>query len=92
MEKVADEEPVKTHVTVTMQGEGKSDVAMRIRRNVPLQKAAHAYCDKLGLKYEAMRFTCDGRKIKDLQTAEDLGLEDGDVLDAWSDQSGGGFT
>lgn len=87
---IDDEKEVKSHVTITIQGEGQSDVSMRIRRNVHLKKAAHAYCDKLGLNYESLRFTFDGTKINDLQTAEDLGLEDGAVIDAWSDQSGGG--
>ncbi|KAE9446393.1 hypothetical protein C3L33_21714, partial [Rhododendron williamsianum] len=80
----------KTHVTVKVQREKEFDIYVRVRLEAPLRLLKHAYCDRVGLDCDEVRFTYDGTKIRDLQTAGDLKMEDGDVIDAWSDQTGGG--
>ncbi|KAL7176611.1 hypothetical protein ACSBR2_030033 [Camellia fascicularis] len=61
-----------------------------IKRDLPLRGLKLAYCVRLGLEIDAVRFTYDGVKIGDNETADELKMEDGHVIDAWSDQSGGG--
>ena len=79
-----------SHVTLKVQREKEYDMIFRIRRNVPIRKLMLAYCDRLGLDYETIRFTIDGCKVGKDQTADDLKLENDDTIDAFTDQSGGG--
>ncbi|KAG5524871.1 hypothetical protein RHGRI_031517 [Rhododendron griersonianum] len=64
------------------------DIYLRVRLEVPLRKLKLAYCDRVGLDCDEIRFTFDGTRIGDQQTAGDMEMEDGDVIDAWSDQWG----
>ncbi|KAE9446394.1 hypothetical protein C3L33_21713, partial [Rhododendron williamsianum] len=59
------------------------DIYLRVRLEVPLRKLKLAYCNRVGLDCDEIRFTFDGTRIGDQQTAGDLEMEDGDVIDAW---------
>ncbi|KAK9291944.1 hypothetical protein L1049_019896 [Liquidambar formosana] len=80
----------RNHVTIKVQRQHVFDIYLRIKRDLPLRELKICYCDRLGLEYDTVRFTYDGIKIGNSQTAEELGMEDGDVIDAWSDQMAGG--
>lgn len=80
-----------THVAVKVQREKMRDIHLRVRLEMPLRKLKLAYCDQVGLDCDQIRFTYDGKRIGDNQTAGDLEMEDGDVIDAWSDQMGGSW-
>ncbi|KAH7856084.1 hypothetical protein Vadar_032537 [Vaccinium darrowii] len=82
----------KTHVTLKVQKEHEVDIFLRVRLDTPLRQLKLAYCDRLGLHCDEVRFTYDGSKIGDHETTGDLKMEDGDVIDAWSEQWGGGAT
>ncbi|KAF7127676.1 hypothetical protein RHSIM_Rhsim11G0055200 [Rhododendron simsii] len=79
----------RTHVTLKVQREKMIDIYLRVRLELPLRKLKLAYCDRVGLDCDEVRFTYDGTRIGDNKTAGDLEMEDGDVIDAWSDQLGG---
>ncbi|KAG9138835.1 hypothetical protein Leryth_007467 [Lithospermum erythrorhizon] len=79
-----------SHVTIKIQREGVRDVCLRIKRNIALKRVMMAYCERVNLEYEGARFTYNGERIKAEQTAKELDMEDDDVVDVWSDQSGGG--
>ncbi|KAI8531111.1 hypothetical protein RHMOL_Rhmol11G0111800 [Rhododendron molle] len=72
----------RTHVTVKVQREKMIDIYLRVRLEVPLRKLKLAYCDRVVLDCNEVRFTYDGIRIGDNQTAGDLEMEDGDVIDA----------
>lgn len=48
-----------------------------------------AFCVKLGLQKGSIRFSFDGNRISPEQTAEGLGMQEGDVIDAMVEQTGG---
>lgn len=48
-----------------------------------------AYCEKMGKKPGSLKFMFDGRRISENQTADDLGLENDDVIDVHLEQTGG---
>ena len=50
-----------------------------------------AFCSKQGLNIQNVRFLSDGVRITPDKTAQDLGLHDGDVIDAMMNQIGGGY-
>ncbi|KAH7855362.1 hypothetical protein Vadar_024037 [Vaccinium darrowii] len=75
----------KTHVTVKVQRQHAVDVFIRVRLDLPLRELKLAYCNRLGLDCDAVRFTYNGSRIHDHETVSDLKMEDGDVVDAWYD-------
>ena len=48
-----------------------------------------AYCEKQGKQMSSIRFAFDGKRINANQTAEELGLENEDSIDAMIQQEGG---
>ncbi|KAL7180790.1 hypothetical protein ACSBR1_039782 [Camellia fascicularis] len=62
----------------------------KISRSMPLREVMLDYCNRLGLVYGKVRFTCDGVRLREDKTGGELEMEDDDVIDAWSDFLGGG--
>ncbi|KAK9291770.1 hypothetical protein L1049_019720 [Liquidambar formosana] len=82
-------EKERSHVTIKVHRQQAPDVFLRIKRDIPLRRLKIFYCDQHGLEYDTIRFTYDGVKIGNSQTANELGMVDGDVIDTWSEQDGG---
>ncbi|KAK1390204.1 hypothetical protein POM88_018382 [Heracleum sosnowskyi] len=86
---VKDEEDEK--VTLRVQQQGTVDFYFTMKRKEPLQKLMTAFCERRELgDYRCLRFHLDGDRIIGNQTPNELQLENCDVIDAWSDQVGGG--
>ena len=78
-------------INVKVQSQTAEDVFFRIKRNVKLRLLMGMYCRKLSLDPKAVRFLDPGgRHIRAAQTPDEVGLEDGDAIDVWLDQEGGG--
>ena len=69
-------------------GEGV-EVFFKIKKQVPLGKLLDAYCKKQGLDRSSVRFLYDGNAIDPDKTAEDMDMEDEDIIDAMLEQIGG---
>jgi hypothetical protein len=54
-----------------------------------MEKIMTAYAQKRGVAASVVRFFIHGTRIEKTQTAEELGLEDQDQLDAMLEQTGG---
>ncbi|OEH80585.1 ubiquitin-like protein smt3 [Cyclospora cayetanensis] len=78
--------PEKEH----MQLKDGSEVYFKIKRRTKLEKLMTAYCNRLGQSIDSVRFLYDGERVKPEKTPMDLGIEDGDVIDAMVQQTGGG--
>ena len=48
----------------------------------PLGKIMQKFAEKIGISVEKIKFHFDGDKVLPSQTAEDLGMEDEDTIDA----------
>ena len=66
-----------------------SEVYFKIKRRTKLEKLMTAYCNRLGQSIDSVRFLYDGERVKPEKTPMDLGIEDGDVIDAMVQQTGG---
>ncbi|KNH09674.1 small ubiquitin protein [Perkinsela sp. CCAP 1560/4] len=69
-------------------GEGL-EVFFKIKKRVRLGKLLDAYCVKQGINRNSVRFLYDGNPIDEDKTAEDLEMEDDDIIDAMIEQIGG---
>ena len=68
---------------------GGAPVQFRIKKTTPLRKLMDAYCKKLGLSKQVVRFTFDGNRLREQDTPKACGIEDGDEIDVFQEQQGG---
>jgi len=59
-----------------------SEIFFKCRENTQMRKLIDAFCNRNGLRSSEVRFLFDGERIAPHQTPADLGMEDGDVIDA----------
>ncbi|KYO02253.1 small ubiquitin-related modifier [Plasmodium gaboni] len=79
------------HIQVKVRSPDGAEVFFKIKRKTKLEKLMEVYCNRLGQSMEAVRFLYDGDRIHGDNTPEQLGIEDGDVIDAMVQQTGGSF-
>eukprot|EP00092_Neocalanus_flemingeri_P084766 GFUD01106523.1.p1 GENE.GFUD01106523.1~~GFUD01106523.1.p1 ORF type:complete len:106 (+),score=23.71 GFUD01106523.1:1-318(+) len=48
------------------------------------------YCERAGLELQTIRFSFDGTRINESDTPKGLDMEDGDTIEVFQQQSGGG--
>lgn len=58
--------------------------------NSLLQHVLRNYCTRNSLLYESERFIYNGNRVRQNHTPADLGMEDGDAIDAMSHMLGDG--
>ncbi|KAI9503311.1 putative ubiquitin [Coemansia spiralis] len=79
------------HINIKVVSADSSEVMFKIKRNTKLAKLMQAYCTRTGQALGTVRFLVDGERINADNTPESLGLEDGDAIDAMTEQVGGGI-
>ncbi|KAI3469987.1 hypothetical protein Pfo_026650 [Paulownia fortunei] len=84
------ETPSKPTVTVCIKSQDGSHAYYKISRNTNIQKLLRAYCDERQLEYGTVVFLHDGDRLAVRGTMDQLGIEDGDEIDAMISQTGGG--
>ncbi|KAK4487942.1 hypothetical protein RD792_003680 [Penstemon davidsonii] len=68
---------VNTHVKIRVHnGEDDRVFCFQMQRDVRLLKLMKKYGERVGVDYNTLRFSYDGRRIQGDQTAEGLELED----------------
>mmetsp|Transcript_6533 Transcript_6533/g.11351 ORF Transcript_6533/g.11351 Transcript_6533/m.11351 type:complete len:107 (+) Transcript_6533:92-412(+) len=80
---------VDQHIQLKVKDQHGSEIIFRIKRSTPLKKLIDAYCMRNGLASTQVRIMVDGERIAPEDTADYLGLENDDVLDAVQAQHGG---
>lgn len=78
-----------THIQLKVRSVDGSEVYFRIKRKTRMEKLMSTYCARLGQSMDAVRFLYDGERIRGDHTADDLGMEDNDLIDAMVQQVGG---
>ncbi|KAG2424309.1 hypothetical protein HYH02_015199 [Chlamydomonas schloesseri] len=75
---------------LTIKGIGGPEVRFTVKPSTPLQKICSAYCRKVQVCEAAARFMFDGQRFDpSLQrSAEELGMQDGDVIDFFLELAG----
>lgn len=68
---------------------GGAPVQFRIKKTTPFRKLMDAYCKKLGLSKQDVRFTFDGNRLREQDNPKACGVEDGDEIDVFQQQQGG---
>ncbi|WJZ87651.1 hypothetical protein VitviT2T_007018 [Vitis vinifera] len=77
-------------IEVKVKSQDGRQLYFRINRSTPLQRLLVAYCQQINIDYKTMQFVYNGNRVTAKQTPEQLGMEDGDEIDALTHQMGGG--
>merc|ERR1712058_5902 len=83
-----DENPEQINLKVM--GQDGNVVQFKIKKHTALKKLMSTYCERAGLSLPNVRFTFDGTRIAETDNPKGLGLEDGDTLEVFQQQTGGG--
>ncbi len=84
------EEGEQTHITLQAVSQTGDSLQFKVRMTTPLQKVIDAYCSRMHVEADSVRFLYDGDRIKGENTPEMMHMEDGDILDVVLQQTGGG--
>lgn len=68
-------------ITIRVQTEKNSEV-YRISKTAPLSKIMQKFAETIGVAESKIAFRFDGERVQPEQTADDLGMEDEDAIDA----------
>eukprot|EP00092_Neocalanus_flemingeri_P023484 GFUD01025468.1.p1 GENE.GFUD01025468.1~~GFUD01025468.1.p1 ORF type:complete len:128 (-),score=29.34 GFUD01025468.1:184-567(-) len=83
-----DENP--EHINLKVMGQDGNVVQFKIKRHTALKKLMSTYCERAGLALQTIRFSFDGTRINESDTPKGLDMEDGDTIEVFQQQSGGG--
>ncbi|CAA0814355.1 Putative small ubiquitin-related modifier 8 [Striga hermonthica] len=82
--------PITVKIQIDRGGQtGQQSRSFTIHMDDPLRRIMLDFCDFFNLIYPLLRYTFDGLRIRESHTARDLGIEDGDVIDVFSEATGG---
>ena len=77
------------YVTLKVSQEGLGEVHFRVKMSTKMSKLKNNFCERQGLNKSAVRFTFEGQRIEDDMTPADLDLQDDDLIEVFSEQTGG---
>ncbi|KAG2388663.1 hypothetical protein C9374_000102 [Naegleria lovaniensis] len=77
------------HINVKVVSQDGVEVFFKIKKSTPLKKLMEAYCKRQGLSAASVRFVFDGNRINGNETADELEMDDQDVIDVLVEQTGG---
>lgn len=83
--KVEKGEPIE----VVVKDQHGHELHFKVRKTTRFEKIMKAYCDKKHLALAQLRFLYEGERLKQDQCPEDVGMEDGDIIDCTMQQIGG---
>jgi len=77
------------YVTLKVKQEGSGEVHFRVKMSTKMGKLKNNFCDRQGLSLASVRFMFEGQRIEDDMTPGDLDLQDDDLIEVFSEQTGG---
>ncbi|ODQ80221.1 hypothetical protein BABINDRAFT_7687 [Babjeviella inositovora NRRL Y-12698] len=87
-QKPKDEVKTETHINLKV-SDGSNEIFFKIKRSTPMKRLMEAFCKRQGKSMDTLRFLIDGQRLSPDNTPDDLDLEDGDVIEAHAEQTGG---
>jgi len=86
---MGDQNASTEHINLKVQGQDGAVIHFKIKKNTPLRKLMTAYCDRLGLKIQTVRFIFDGNNVQEGDTPTSLDMDEHDTIEVFQTQTGG---
>ncbi|XP_075253372.1 small ubiquitin-related modifier 1-like [Convolutriloba macropyga] len=77
------------YVTLKVKQEGTGEVHFRVKMSTKMSKLKNNFCERQGLSRASVRFMFEGQRIEDDMTPADLDLQEDDLIEVFSEQTGG---
>uniref|UniRef100_A0A914WDB2 Small ubiquitin-related modifier n=1 Tax=Plectus sambesii TaxID=2011161 RepID=A0A914WDB2_9BILA len=77
-------------LTLKVKDQNGVELTFRYKKTATLHKLFDYYCEQMNFSAALVRFIYDGVHILAKQTPEELNLQDGDVIEVFARQDGGG--
>ncbi|KAK2640345.1 hypothetical protein Ddye_028140 [Dipteronia dyeriana] len=81
--------PSSDHITLRVKDQDQNEVFFRIKKSAPLKMLMDGYCVRKRVPLDTFVLMIDNRRLRPEQTPNEVGLEDGDEIDAFTHQVGG---
>lgn len=89
MSQADDGEDIKPKLNLTINYEGKL-VTVKVKANMHFKKIFSVAEERFGKDPGTFKFVFEGERLNPVDTPAGRGMEDGDVIDAHLEQTGGG--
>jgi hypothetical protein len=70
-------------------GQDGNVVRFKVKPYVTMKKLMKSYCERKGVLMHVLRFHFEDRRINELNTPVELGIEDGGFIEVYQEQDGG---
>uniref|UniRef100_A0A061SCP4 Small ubiquitin-related modifier n=1 Tax=Tetraselmis sp. GSL018 TaxID=582737 RepID=A0A061SCP4_9CHLO len=84
-----DQKPESTQLNLTVKSQDGDQVQFKVKSTTKFEKIFAAYCNKKSVDRHAIRFLFDGARLDSESSPQEIGMEDGDIIDAMQEQVGG---
>lgn len=78
------------YIKLKVVGQDNSEVHFKVKLTTNMGKLKKSYSDRQGVPVNSLRFLFDGKRINDDETPKQLEMEDGDTIEVYQEQVGGG--
>jgi small ubiquitin-related modifier len=78
------------HIHITIKDPQGDETYFMVKRTTRMGKLFHTFCKRTNVDPSTIRFFFQGERINEDSTPNDVGLRDGDKLDAFVRQTAGG--
>jgi small ubiquitin-related modifier len=89
-------EPVATdteseHISLRVVSQDGGEVLFKIKKQTPMRRLMEAYCQRMAVPVNGVRFLFDGNRVQPDNTPKSLDMADKDIIDVVLQQVGGSF-
>ena len=74
-------------INIFVEAQDGTQMCFRMKKTTRLSKLMHTFCQRQGVSIQSLRFFY-GQRINEHQTPQELGMEDGDIIDVMIEQQG----
>ena len=76
-------------ITITIKDQANASLTLRIKKNTPFRKILEAYAKQVQRPAFQCRLFLDGLRLGLEQTPAGVAMEEGDLIDVFTEQTGG---
>ena len=78
-------------VNLTIKDPQGEEIYFKVKKSAKMKRLFSAFCKRSNIDPSTIRFFYQGERIDEEQTPDDLGLHDGDKIDAFIRQTAGSY-
>ena len=77
------------HINLVVRSQQVQEIRFKMKKNATFQQLFNTYCQRNNFDHLDVRFLYNGRRLRPENTPLSLDMEEGDIVEVYSKQSGG---